>query len=248
MLARRLRRSCLVLLALLGLSTSAHALRPFDGTDADVASPGELVIEAGAGRLRDGPARSVSVPEVVATFGLAGDYEVALQGRLARQLADTGARHRTSLGDTALMVKHLFRKGSLQDGAGPSIAGECGVLLPEVHGDSASGLTCAGIVSHRLQSLATHVNGGLTRTREHTTTSWLGVIAEALPGEPLRPVAELLSERDTSGAWGHSVLVGAVWQRSEGLSFDMAVRSGKTSEGRLNELRVGITWSPSTGR
>ena len=239
-----LRKSALALLTMLCLSSPAHALRPFDGTDADVASPGEFLIEAGAGRLRDGPARSLSVPEVVATLGLPGDYEIAVEGRLARQLADTTARHRTSLGDTAFMVKHLFRPGSLQDGAGPSIAAECGVLLPEVHRDSGSGLTCTGVVSNRWDAIVVHANGGLARTREHTTTNWLSLIAEGSPGAPLRPVAELLSERDTSGAWGHSALVGAVWQQSAGLSFDVAVRAGKTSEGQLTELRVGVTWCP----
>jgi hypothetical protein len=239
-----LRTSSLALLTMLCLSGSALAMRPFDGTDADVAGPGELAIEAGAGRLRDGPGHSLSVPEVVATLGLPGDYEVAVEGRLVRQLADTMARHRMSLDDTALMVKHLFRRGSLQDGAGPSIAAECGVLLPEVHADSGSGLTCTGVVSHRWDALVAHANGGLVRTREHTTTSWFSLIAEGSPGAPVRPVAELLSERDTSGAWGHSALVGAVWHKSAGLSFDVAVRAGRTSEGRLNELRVGVTWSP----
>ena len=126
---KKFRGVALSSLALAGSTlwaTTAHAYRPFDGTDADVAEPGVVQLDVGVGRLRQGMQRSVQVPTVVASFGVEGDTEIGIGGRVDRPLGDTAGATRTSLSDTELAVKHLFRKGSLQEGgSGVSIAGEC---------------------------------------------------------------------------------------------------------------------------
>jgi hypothetical protein len=243
-----MKARCCSILACLGLAalcmaSPARAFRPFDGTDAGVAEPGAVEIEAGVGRLHEGMSRSYSAPELVGTLGVGGDSEIGLEGRLARQLVDTSARPRTSIGDTGLMFKHVFRHGVLQGAQGVSLAAECGVLLPEVHADSGSGLTCTGAASNRSGEFDWHLNAGLTRTRDHTTTHSIGVIVQGPQAWTLRPATELRTERDTSGAWAYSALFGAVYRKSDALQFDIALRFGRTSDGKLDEIRVGLTWS-----
>jgi hypothetical protein len=39
------------------------------------------------------------------------------------------------------------------------------------------------------------------------------------------------------------VLVGAIYQRSDRLAFDLAFRHAASNEGSLNEMRLGVTWT-----
>ena len=224
---------------------TAQAYRPFDGTDASVAEPGMFELELGpVGYVRDGSSRTLVMPSAVANFGFAGDTELVIEGRLNRALGDLDGGYRTSLADTALSVKHLFRKGSLQDGgSGISIAGECGLLLKEVHGVTGTGETCAGIVSQRFDAAALHLNLGMTRTREHSEARFLGLIVEGQGEAPVRPVMEVFAERENNGARTTSALVGMIWKHSEELSFDAGLRRAKSDGSMLTELRVGLTWS-----
>jgi hypothetical protein len=97
----------------------------------DVAPAGSFELELGAlGLLRDGRNRSLISPAVVNYFGVGNDSELVVEGRLAHRFgAADGAR--TSLDYTAVSVKRVLRKGSLQEGgSGVSVAMECSVLLP----------------------------------------------------------------------------------------------------------------------
>ncbi|MDP9123284.1 MAG: hypothetical protein M3N82_01560 [Pseudomonadota bacterium] len=172
------------------------------------------------------------------------DTEIVLEGQLNRELGSTADGPRNRLGDTALSMKHVFVHGSLQDGTGPSVAVECAVLLPEVHGSSSTGGQCAAIASNKWDSMALHLNLGLGRTREHDTARSISLIAEGSETWTVRPVAELLAERDT-GSGGHlkSALVGAIYQHGEDLAFDLAFRHARTNDSTFNEVRLGMTWS-----
>lgn len=226
-----------------GFPTAAQAYRPFDGTDAAVAEAGTFELEAGVGRLRDANGKTLTAPAIVGNWGISGDSEVVLEGHFDRELGETIDGHRTRFDGTALSFKHLFRRGSLQDAEGISVATECGVLLPEWHGSSRTGATCAGIASNKWDSLAVHLNLGLAYTREHAVARDFSVIAEGPEKWPVRPVTELLAERENGGAWSDSALVGLIYQQSETLAFDVGVRHAHGSEGKVNELRLGLTWS-----
>ena len=93
------------------LSAPAHAYRPFNGTDADVAEAGEYELEFGPlGYLRHGSGRTLMGPAIVNNLGLPGDFELVLEGRAERDLGATeGQRNRFA--DTAFSVKHVLRKG-----------------------------------------------------------------------------------------------------------------------------------------
>lgn len=222
----------------------AQAMRPFEGTDAAVAEAGVFELELGPlGYVRHGSSRSIVAPAVVGNWGLPGDFEVVIEGRLNRALGETSDMYRTSFGDTALSVKHVFRHGSLQDGGtGVSLAAECGILLPEIHGEHGTGATCAGIASQRFDGVSMHLNAALTRNRDHSDGRFLGLIAEG-NGAVVRPVMEVFTERDTNGGRTNSALVGAIWQKSDDLSFDVGVRRARVDSVQLTELRLGLTWS-----
>lgn len=235
-------------LLVIGLGTlafcgSAHALRPFQGTDAAVAEPGTFELEAGVAQVRDPHQREMSVPELVGNWGIGHDTEIVLEGKVTDQRVSASLEHDTSLTDTALSVKHVWRPGTLQDASGISLATECGVLLPEWNASSGTGVSCAGIASNRWEAVEVHLNAGISRTREHTTAREFTVIAEAPEGWRYRPVFEAASSRDTSGVWSRSVLVGLIYRVDDNLALDVGLRKGHASEGSFDEVRAGLTWS-----
>jgi hypothetical protein len=238
-----LRKAILASLAAAGLvAAPAHAYRPFNGTDGDVAEAGMYELEfSPLGYERHGAGRTLMGPAIVNNFGLPGAFEIVLEGRLEHDIgASEGYRDR--FGDTALSVKHVLRKGALQGESGVSIAAECGVLLPEAHGDRGHGGTCAGIVSQQFGAVTVHLNGEVARNRDHSNSRFVGVIVEGR-SEGVRPVLELYDERDNRGGRTNSALVGAIWRHSEDLAFDAGIRRAREDRENVTELRVGLTWS-----
>jgi hypothetical protein len=128
----RLKAGAAILLVCPGLGAGkALAFRPFDGTDAAVADPGELEIELGpAGLLRAGPRTAVIAPTTVINLGVAKDWEVVLQGEAETVVKPPPVT--TNLVENGLFVKRVLREGVLQDKPGPSIATEFGALLPGI--------------------------------------------------------------------------------------------------------------------
>jgi len=223
-------------------SANALAYRPFDGTDAAVAGPKEFELEFGPVHyLREGDDKGIIVPAFIANFGLENDREIVLEGKVKRLFSNPSGEERTSLVDTALSLKQVHRRGSLQDAAGPSIASECGMLLPTVHGGSGSGLACAGIVSQRWSAGTVHLNGLVGRTRDREWSRFLGIILEGPHEWPVRPVMEIFNERDTGGSWTNSALIGAIWRSRENLSFDLGIRQAHSNGPNITEVRLGFT-------
>ncbi|MFS2136250.1 hypothetical protein [Duganella sp. Dugasp56] len=241
-------RSCLLLCGAFcaAWSMPAQAMRPFEGTDAAVAEPGVFELELGPlGYVRAGSQSSLVAPAVVGNFGFGDDFEFVIEGRTSRLLGtpEEGS-YRTSIGDTAMSIKHVLRKGSMQEGgSGVSIAMECGVLLPEYHGTSGTGGTCAAIASQKFEDVTIHLNTALTRTREKTNTRFLGVILEGSEELAVRPIMEVFAERENNGGHTNSVLVGAIWKHSEDLAFDVGLRHARADGININEVRMGLTWS-----
>src|SRR6266567_558952 len=234
------RRAHLVAWAVCAFCAAAQALpalayRPFDSTDASVADEREFELELGPlGYLREGPAKSLIVPAFVANYGLPGDREIVLEGKVLKTLHDAdGTDSRASLTDTALSLKQVHRRGSLQDATGVSIASECGVLLPELHGQSGTGVSCALIGSQRWTAATIHLNGSLTLNREHHWNRFLGTIIEGPDGWTVRPVAEVFTEREAGAAQTRSALLGSIWRANETLSFDFGVRFARAEDARV---------------
>jgi hypothetical protein len=108
---------------------AAWAYRPFDGTDAAVADPGEVEIELQpAGTLWVNGQPALVAPDIVYNYGLIKDWELVLQGTGLTPLSPSGP---TELVGGGAFLKHILREGVLQDKSGPSIATEFGLLTPD---------------------------------------------------------------------------------------------------------------------
>jgi hypothetical protein len=104
----------------------SFACRPFDGTDAAVAKPGDMEIELGpVGVLHQGTQSMLAAPATVINFGLTKNWEAVFEGRgkFPFSSSDDGA----NLTDVAVLLKGVLRRGGLQGQTGPSIATEFGV-------------------------------------------------------------------------------------------------------------------------
>jgi hypothetical protein len=85
----------IIALCLSASSGPAWAYRPFDGTDAPVAAPGELEIELQpAGRLREGGNTTLVAPATVINYGLSEGWEAVLEGQGQTPLSPSGPTSR----------------------------------------------------------------------------------------------------------------------------------------------------------
>jgi len=234
-------RTMLSVACLMFASTPAHAYRPFDLTDADVADGGEIELELGVAHVREGSDKFLIAPAMVGNLGIGAGREIVLEGKLSTPLHNA-EESQSVLEDTALSLKQVHRRGSLQDGTGISIASECGVLLPEIHGDSHTGASCLGIASRRWPMATVHLNVGLALDREHNWERTFGGIVEGPHNWAVRPALELVAERNNAGSRTNSALVGAIWEARDGLAFDLGVRAARADGLDVYEVRAGLTW------
>jgi hypothetical protein len=219
--------------------TPASAYRPFDGTDATVADPGELEIELQpAGALWQQAQKTLIAPATVFNFGLTQDWEAVLEGRLETPLSPTGP---TGFSASAVSLKHVVIPGSLQDKQGPSVATEFGLLLPDSNGASGVGASIAGIISQRWDWGTLHFNVATALTRDRHADLFLDTIIEGPANWAVRPVAEVFYENEFGQAETISALIGLIWQVRDNLSFDVGVRRALTNGRPVSELRAGLT-------
>src|SRR5258705_6705719 len=218
----------------------AWAYRPFDGTDAAIAAPGELEIELQpAGRLREGGNTTLIAPATVINYGLSEGWEAVFEGQGQTPLSPSGP---TSLTSAGAFLKHILRPGSLQDKTGPSVATEFGVLLPDSTGNSGVGARLAGIVSQRWDWGTIHLNAETALTRDHHGDLFLGGIVEGPSKWAVRPVAEFFYEKEFGKLETISGLIGLIWRVRDNLSFDVGLRHALTNGHQVNELRAGLTF------
>ena len=221
---------------------SAPAYRPFDGTDAAVAKPGEMEIELGpAGYLREGAGRTLFAPSAAFNYGVAPRWEAVFEGQVAHGLsAGMGG---TSLVGSGAFLKGVLREGTLQGKTGPSIATEFGVLLPGIRADRGTGASLAGIISQQWDSVTMHLNAAASLTRQQHADLFMGVIIEGPQDWPVRPVAEIFYERDFGEARTRSALIGAIWQVKDDVAVDFGVRGARVNDRTAGEIRAGLTFA-----
>ncbi len=233
-------------LCLTAWSGPASAYRPFDGTDAAVAAPGEVEIELQpAGRLRENGSTALVAPSTVVNYGLIEGWEAVFEGQGQTPLSPSGT---TSLTAAGAFLKHVLQPGSLQDKTGPSVATEFGVLLPDSTGSSGVGASLAGIVSQRWDWGTIHLNAETALTRDHQADLFLGGIIEGPSKWSIRPVAEFFYEKEFGKSETVSGLIGLIWRVRDNLSFDVGLRHALTNGHPVNEIRAGLTFGFPLGR
>jgi hypothetical protein len=236
---RRIASAAAIALGAAAWPVSALAYRPFDGTDAAVADPGEIEIEfQPAGVLHEPGQTSLVAPATVLNFGFAKNWEAVLEGRLETPLSPMGP---SDFSDAGLFLKHVLRDGSLQEQSGPSVATEFGVLLPGINTDAGVGASVAGIVSQRWEWTTVHFNIEAALTRDQHADTFVGTIIEGPSKWTVRPVAEIFYENEFGVAQTVSGLVGAIWQVNDKLSFDIGLRHAFTNGRPVEEVRAGLT-------
>lgn len=236
----------IIALCLTASSGPAWAYRPFDGTDAAVAAPGELEIELQpAGRLREGGNTTLVAPATVINYGMSEGWEAVFEGQGQTPLSPSGPTSLTSVG---AFLKHVIQPGSLQDKPGPSIATEFGMLLPDSTGSSGVGASLAGIVSQRWDWGTIHLNAETALTRDRHADVFLGGIIEGPSKWSIRPVAEFSYEREFGQSETISGLVGLIWRVRDNLSFDVGLRHALTNGHPVNEVRAGLTFGFPLGQ
>ena len=233
-----------ILLSLPALACGPETLayRPFDGTDAAVAEAGQVEVELGpVHSLREGSERTLVAPAVTLNYGFAENWEAVVDSQVAHRLSADARK--TGLVNNGAFLKTVLREGSLQDKAGPSIATEFGVLLPDVNGEPGTGASVTGIASQRWPWLTLHLNIEAALSRQHRGDLFLGTIAEGPQAWRVRPVGEVFYEREVGSARTTSALIGAIWQVREDFSVDVGVRGARVDDHTLTEVRAGMTFS-----
>jgi hypothetical protein len=228
--------------ALVLVTGDARAYRPFDGTDADVASPGEFEAEIQTvGYLRAGQTRDFIFGGVL-NYGLLPRVELVLQGfDFAPESSPYGPNR---IVDTGLFVKTVWKQGCLQQKDGPSFATEVGPLLPQLHDAKGWGGYAGGILSVCLgDALVVHWNVEAQILRQtYDLDVFGGAILEPPPlSLTLRPVAELYVDHDFGGVTTYSLLGGLIWRVADALSLDLAVREATVGGQSVTEVRAGFS-------
>jgi len=221
------------------LPASAWAYRPFVSTDAAVADPREVEIEAGYFTLeQSGHDHRIATPHLVVNYGFLKDWEAvaefSVQTSPDAEIVDPG-----------LFLKAVLRQGVLQEKPGPSVAIELGPLLPStVAGEHGVGFEGIGIVSARLSPFVFHVNGGggIDRSDARPFGVW-GVIGELAVHPKLRVVAEVNGQSTKDEPPNDSALLGIIWQpTSSNVYLDAALRRGLTRGAPDWQATLGVTF------
>jgi hypothetical protein len=245
--SRWLSRAAFAGLVVTALTGTAFGYRPFDGTDAGVAKLGEVEIElAPAGVEREHSLSTVIAPFTILNFGIAPGWEAVFSGQ--GQFPQFQSDDPFSIAGVSAFLKHVVSPGVLQDQSGPSVAVEFGPLLPGFRADAGYGANLAGIVSQRWDWGTVHWNLQGQYTRDHHADAFMGAIIEGPERWKVRPVAEFFYEDEIGVSRTISGLVGAIWQVSEELAFDVAFRHAIVNDMGSNwhpveEVRAGLTFA-----
>jgi hypothetical protein len=234
-------------LALLTTTSAAHAYRPFDGTDADVAGLGDFELELGPVHwYSQGDSHYLLAPATVLNLGFMPRWELVIDFQNSVGIDPPPGEARDRLLDTDVLVKTVLLQGSLQDkGAGPSVAAEFGPLVPNVNGEEAFGASLDVITSQHWSWMTIHLNSWLELSRGALQPSWFeGAIIEGDTEAAVRPVSEWYVEYD-SGARQTTVsgLVGGIWRAGDSLDLDVGLREASVGGERATEVRLGLTWT-----
>lgn len=229
----------LVLCAALGLTPRpAHAYRPFDGTDASIASPHLFELELSPmSYARTGDERVLVCPNVTFNYGTGAKWEFILEGQRVMLMEGTEAPR---FEDLTFALKNVLRKGVLQEVKGPSFATEMAIHFPST-GEKGAGFTGALIMSDEMLTGLVHLNAEVGRSGDQELERFFSAIIEGPESWPVRPVTEVTWERTGDGAIERGILGGFIWQTRQGMALDFGLRTALADEHSI-EVRTGFTW------
>ena len=136
-----------------------------------------------------------------------------------------------------------MREGTLQEQQGLSIATEIGVLLPGINDESGIGAELAGIVGGAWSWGAAYLTAAAAVNCDSRGEMFVGTIIEGPLDWAVRPVAEIVYEREFGRGEVFAGLVGLIWEATEGLAFDLALRQASAEGQPETEIRIGLTFA-----
>ena len=237
----RMATAALIGAVVAGVPAVAHAFRPFDGTDSEVAEFGEFELEIGSAyTAQKADFAQLTLPAVVLNLGIWPRFELVLESN--NQLAQrTAGGVKDQLSDTHAFIKAVLRRGFAQEQTGPSIAVEAGPWLPNANGEQGVGASANFIVSTLIQQSVFHLNLQGAYDLEHHVEVFGSLIGEGPRSLLVRPVTELVAQHAFGGATTYSALFGAIWRAHKTLDVDLAVRAATTDHVPMGQVRVGFT-------
>jgi hypothetical protein len=223
----------------------AHAYRPFDLTDADVATRHNFEIELGPAEfISVDSEHSLRAPNLSINYGLATGRELVLEGANHVALESTPDEPRMKLEGLAFALKQVLRRGSLQDEPGLSLAMEDAILFPE-RGEKHIGAAAGLIASSASKRGSAHFNIEGERLPEGRNAGSAGLIFEASDHFGIAPAIELMVEAVDGGLPEQSVIFGLIYVPGHETEYDLAVRMARSGDERIYEIRAGLTWQVS---
>lgn len=223
----------------------ASAYRPFDLTDADVATRHHFEIELGPAEfVKVDAERSIRAPNLTLNYGLATGRELVLEGANHVSLESTPDEPRMKLEGLAFAMKQVMRRGSLQDEPGPSIAMEDAILFPE-RGEKHLGAAVNLIASSASKRGSAHFNIEAERLPEGRNAGSAGLIFESSDHFGVAPAIELRIEAVDGGLPEESTILGLIYVPGRETECDVALRLARSGDERIFEIRAGVTWQVS---
>jgi hypothetical protein len=223
-------------------ATTAHAYRPFNGTDAEVAERGEFELELGPVQLFHSRTRDLLfMPATVLNLGIFPRTELVVD--FVGTIPLNGDSYQVR--GTDVFLKFLLLRGALQKQRGPSLALETGPLTPEIHGAKGFGASANLIVSERWAWFVAHLDNIAELSRSALRFAWTNtLITEYRFSETIWPVLELLWSREFVSHTGtYSALVGGIWRAIDGVDLDAALIVSRVNHAPAFEARLGFTWA-----
>lgn len=230
-------------------ASSAYAYRPFDGTDADTADFGEFELELSpVSPTHAAGATTLAAPAAVFNLGILPGAEFVIDWVGEKPLNPEPGEAGYAITDTDVVMKFLLHHGSLQDeGPGPSIAMESGVLTPGINdGESGFGATANLIISQKWDWFIAHLNSEGEFSRGDLDFGFANMlILEFKVSDVAWPAVEFTWEHEMmdGGVTAYSGLLGMIWSVADGLDLDAAVVAAKDDGEDVIEGRVGLTWA-----
>jgi hypothetical protein len=242
-LRRSVPLAIVTVLTSMAWSGTAGAYRPFDQTDAGVAETHDIELELGPVDYQHEPSGGTYIPGFILNYGVVERVELVFDAHHVFLFGgpDPAAGRRQL--DTELLGKVVVRQGVLQDRPGPSVAIEAGAILPTVPVAGGVGAALTVVASERWPALALHLNAEADYTRAGTFAFIGGAILEGPNAWKVRPVGEFFFSHDDGAPVMLSGLGGAIWRATPHLAFDAAGRLARQDDGRVIEIRAGLTWS-----
>ena len=90
---------------------------------------------------------------------------------------------------------------------------------------------------------AIHATAAVSLTRDNRGEMFFGTIIEGPLEWTVRPVAEIVYEREFGATEVVAALVGVIWEARGDLAFDFAVRQAGVDGEPETEIRVGLTFA-----